>query len=751
LETTIFSDNSTLIVTPAMLDPTTLNCYTAQPLRAGISPVTITLANSNAAVGTITLSPIVFYAGESSQTSAFDPQAVGATVLTVETPAGFDAPSNFTQMTATVTAPTPGFSISDLTVGKDLQTSTGIYLNAEPQAPIDVTVTLDEASIASISTSSTEPGGSSVTFQNVTSTYVGTIYVHGLAQGSTTLTATAAGCNTGSSKVTVNPSGFVWSNYYYSCGASDFETTIFSDNSALIVTPAMLDPMTLNCYTAQPLRAGISPVSVTLTSSHPAVGTITLSPLVFYTGEASQTSAFDPQAAGTTVLTLNTPTGFDSPSNFTQLLATVSPPQSYISDVAVGKDLQAPTGIQLAVAPPTPINVTVQVEDPQVASISTDAEVAGTATITFTNVTSSYVGNVYVQGRSLGTTNLTVTASGYTSDSSSVTVNPSGFIIYQPDSFTTTTFSPNTPIYVYSAMLDPDTLNYNSLQPTRSDLGILNVPITSSGTPVGIVTPNPLVFTGNQSYVTAEFSPFNPGTTVIRVDMPTGFSPPSNQTEITVTVAMPSISTNDIQVGNNLQAYIPITLEVAPPSPINVTVTSNAPAIATMSSDMGLCQEETSHTFANVSDTFVGYLYVQGKSIGGTTFTIQAPGYTDGTSNITIVPSGFIIANGNFSTTISSGETTLNIYPAALNPSDLSLLNYQTTQGCFGWVNVPLVRSNPSIGAISTSPVVFGANQTGGFSSFQPLAEGWTTVELTTPQGFSTPSEYRSLIVVVDP
>ena len=64
------------------------------------------LTNSAAAVGALTINPVVFNGGTSSLNTAFDPLQVGATTLSIVQPTDFTAPSNVnTSITATVTGP----------------------------------------------------------------------------------------------------------------------------------------------------------------------------------------------------------------------------------------------------------------------------------------------------------------------------------------------------------------------------------------------------------------------------------------------------------------------------------------------------------------------------------------------------------------------------------------------------------------------------------------------------------------------
>jgi hypothetical protein len=285
-------------------------------VRGGLT-VSVAVANSDTNVGNVVGSPAPIAAGTTTTSGlAFHPKAAGTATLTITAPTGFVTPSNFQQVTAAVTA--PSISISDVTVGKDLQTLLTISLQAAPPAPVTVTVTSADAAIASITANGTVAGGNVVTFTNVTTTTVGTLVVQGRSLGAVTLTAQAAGYTDGTSDVTVDPSGFF-------LNTGDFSVSASAANRQLNIGVGRLNPTTLNFVQSQALRGGLS-IDVTITSSNGSVGTITGSPVRFNSGDSSNTSsAFDPSASGTATISVTPPTGFSSPSNFRQITATVTP------------------------------------------------------------------------------------------------------------------------------------------------------------------------------------------------------------------------------------------------------------------------------------------------------------------------------------------------------------------------------------------------------------------------------------------
>ena len=122
--------------------------------------------------------------------------------------------------------------------------------------------------------------------------------------------------------------------------------------------------------------------------------------------------------------------------------------------------------------------------------------------------------------------------------------------------------------------------------------------------------------------------------------------------------------------------------------------------------------------------------------------TVSAPGYTNGNGTVTVDPSGFVFASGNFSTSASSNPTNLTVYAAPLTPGALTVVQFglQLNPG-IGNISVPVVSSNTQVGTITTSPVVFTPGTSNVNTSFTPLASGTSVISIQAPSGFSTPSQ----------
>ncbi len=752
ISTTTFSANINRTVSAARLDPSTLNFQRYQRVRPGVT-VTVPLQSSEEAVGDWVQGSLTFVGGTTSLTltDQFDPVSAGTTDLTISTPSTFSTPSNRRAIQATVTA--PAISVENEEVGEDLQELVTVSLGAAPPTATDFTISISDSSIAEVSPDASTVGTASFVRTHSTGTSLGSVYVHGRSIGTAQISVTGPSYSTGVGTIRVDPSGFV----YHSSSGNPITTTTFAPNISRSIAPARLDAIFFDFVQYQQLRAGFGPVSVAVDSSDEMVGVIIGSPLSFPSGQTTQTLQFDPLSPGVTDLTIQTPPGFDTPSDRRQVRATVNAPAISFSGVTpIGEDLQDPVTVRLANAPPAPVDVTVTSADPSVALLSLDPLVLGQSSVTFSDVSSTSVGTVYVYGISTGSTMITASAPGYSTVEQAIDVRPSGYIVRRPTgtSFSTTTLSGNTNVTVCASRLNPTTLRSDNVcQPLRAGVSA-DVTVNSVSSPFGRIINNPLSFTANVTELNAVFDPLNPGSTLLQVEPPPGFDTPSDRREITAIVDSPDVQVDaNVAVGRDLQEPVTIRLEVVPPNPVTVVVTSNAPSIATVSTDPTQAGS-TSVTFPDVQGTTtVGTVYIQGLALGDTTITFQAPGYDDGTTNVAVDPSGFVFQNPttNFAIGATASNRTIQVRPARLVDGTLDYAEGQSIRGGLGPVSVPVTSSDPSTGVITVSPLSFGANASTLSTAFDPLAPGTTTLSVGQPTGFDRPATRRSLVVTVNP
>jgi hypothetical protein len=771
ISTTTFSANSSLTIRPARLTPGTLAYASSQQLRpAGLGlvlPLQVAVTSSDTNTGVITTSPVSFGANVPTVATAFDPLSAGTTTVSIVPPAGFDTPSTQREIPVTVTAPNLSGVATAQRIGANLQDSFTPGLSQIPPAPVDLTITSGNTSVAVVSSSATTLGGATVVFPNLATTGGHTVFIQATgAPGSTTnLTVTATGFNTATVPVTIDPSGFVEINQ-----SATASTTTFSANTGLIIRSARLAAGTLAYASTQSLRpAGLGltlPVAVPVTSSDTNVGVITTSPVAFNANVPSVNTAFDPLNAGNTTISVGPAAGFSTPTTQRDIAMTVTAPNFGGTLTArVGEDLQEAPTVNLSVAPPSPVNITVTSSNTAVAVVSASATVLGGASVSFNGVSGTASNTYFIQatGTAGQTTDVTITAPGYNTRTIPVTIDPSGFVeINQNATINTTTFSANTALLVRSARLTAGTLTYASQQAVRpAGLGLtlpIAVSVTSSNASTGVITISPLSFGANVQQVNTAFDPLTAGTTTVSIVPPAGFDTPSDHRQMTVTVTAPNITVPaSLRLGQNMEDNATLQLSVVPPNPVDITATIASTAVAVISTSPTVLGGN-SVTFPNVTNTSQA-LWVQAVGTAGqsTTITVTAPGYNSATITVSVDPSGFVNINQNatFSTTAGAANTTLTVRPARLDPVTLDYASSGLLRpaglGFTPPVQVSVTSSNPSVGVITISPLSFNTNVGTLVTAFDPIAQGTTTVTYQTPPGFFTPNNFRTNVITVNP
>ena len=93
-----------VLVYTVQLDPVSRRSadITVQPLRAGVS-LTASLRNSNPAIGALDAASLTIEAGAHTAFTHFTPLSEGSTLVSVDTPAGFETSANATGLTVIVT------------------------------------------------------------------------------------------------------------------------------------------------------------------------------------------------------------------------------------------------------------------------------------------------------------------------------------------------------------------------------------------------------------------------------------------------------------------------------------------------------------------------------------------------------------------------------------------------------------------------------------------------------------------------
>jgi hypothetical protein len=305
-----------------------------QYVRGGFS-VEVGVQSSHAQTGQLEPSTLTIPAAADMAAAIFKPAAVGKTVLAVRTPPGFRVPASLHSLAATVKV--PGMAVADdLVLGENLQLPVAFSLGEPaPAEGVTARITSNDPKRLLLSTSPTETGKPAIDLRvpggGVTATY----YIQSLSRsGTVTHQAVAPDYAPRTGTITLAPSGVILSLEKH--GPPD-EAELFRPESAgshrnlfvallsetkphpLIVYTAFLDPKTRRSadITVQQLRAGLS-LSVGLKNSNPGIAAI--EPKTEIKGGSDRALIpFKALRTGETIIAVETPNGFTTPSNATEL------------------------------------------------------------------------------------------------------------------------------------------------------------------------------------------------------------------------------------------------------------------------------------------------------------------------------------------------------------------------------------------------------------------------------------------------
>ena len=675
-------------------------------------------------------------------------------------------------------------TMPSLSVGTNLEVEATVGLSNPAISNLTITITSSDPTKILLSTDPTQQGSNSVTLtvlQGWTMAYPG-VYVQSLENvpaGSTDtvpLTVSAPGYATIQCTVTLTPSALALTgpNGY----GQNFSTTA-TGSMSLTVSAFQLDsnsnlaPVNSQGQLVAQLVRGSLNLSVSVSSADTTVGTITGSPAALAGGSSSTSGlAFQPVAAGSTQLSVAQPSGFSSPASGAQLTATVGSRQVLVNPTAVGYQLQTlGTGQLSDPAPAGGLAVTINTTPgtPGSVLLSANPGTSGSSQVILTvPAGTTALPAFYVQGETVGSSQLQASAAGYNfstgNNNGAVTVTPSGFVLagssgVAGQAFSTTLLSGDSLLTVTAKRLDP---SGNPVQTGTIAGGVTNlqVGVVSGTSSVGAVIGSPAIFNGGDSTNENQllFQPNAQGATTLTVVQPTGFSSPTSGGSLTATVGPPTITLGmaaGTTIGANLQLPASGSLNVSAPSTLNITITSsnpNAVLLATSATAAGQQSITVSiPAYSGLNGAGFPTFYVQGlQSSGGATLTASASGWVSGTIQVAVGPSGFVLNSPNgvgadFGTTIGSPNTTLNVMPYLLDPNnnDAPLRNQALAGGLTETVYV--TSGNTAVGTILGSPVSIGGGSSSGNISFQPVGVGVTTLTLTEPSGFSSPSSGATL------
>lgn len=372
-----------------------------------------------------------------------------------------------------------------------------------------------------------------------------------------------------------------------------------------------------------------------------------------------------------------------------------------------------------------------------------------------------------------GTVAFTGTAAGFEDIRGTVNLAPSGIVLSGPARFAKTlaTTSGGWPVKLtlYSALLD-SAGKFVTVQQVRGGFAA-KVHLASSNTSVAAVETPALTIGGGEVSVVTQLKPARAGSTVVSVDVPPGFSAPTQFTSVTANILLPGIGlTEDMTIGHDLEVGAHLTLgEPAPADGLNVTIVSADPAKLLLSVGR-LDPAAKSITLPIKGGTSnIGYFLHGIGDSGSVSHTATAPGYQSRSGVVALGPSGVILAgptgapdeveilrpkvplgvNGFFIPLPGAHPVHFVAYMVQLDPlthrgADITVQMLRAGLT----LKVTLTNSDPSVGTAPSTITVEGGSDQGG-ADFTPLKVGSTVISVLTPTGYTTPSNATTLKAVV--
>ena len=766
-----------------------------QAVRAGGSPLTATITNSQAPVAQLLLQPLPGQTTEHQSVSlqiqptenstpsslalggvAFDPLGVGTTIVAASIP-GLSATNNATR-TVDVTGPTINAG-SAVSVGVGLQRSNFAILGASNHGGTTVRVESLDPSRALIAPNATTAGSAFIDV-NLFDTQTQVAYhiqaIAGAATGPVQVRVTALGFANGTTTATlVQPA--------LDLTGVPATTTSLSPSNAIFVRVGIPTSTLTGLSELQAVSAGGAPLTATVTNSTAAVAqlvttaatgqsvTVQIAPgdNTSPSGVVNGGALFEPIAGGNTTVSASIP-GFTSLPTSSRSVLVEGPAINAGSAVSVGTGLQRNHFGSLGASDHGGVTVTLTSTDPAKLLLSTSSTTAGAGSISFT-LANGQTGFTYWLQAVTGTGDVvpvTVSAPGFSSGTAAVTiVQPAIDLAGLPTS--TTTLSPNINLAVRTGIATPTNSALTELQAVRIGAPALTATVTNSNPLVaqlisGAVTGQSVTVQiqpgQSQSPTGLAFDGIGAGSTGVAASIP-GFVGTTNAAR-TITVGAPGINAGGVAtVGGGLQRAMFGALGASNHGGVTVTLTSSDPAKVLLAPNATTAGSASIAIPVVNNQTGLQY-HVQALSNSGTvTVTAAAPGFTDGTVAVTLATAALDLTGIPATTTTLSPDMNLTVRVGIANATATALTELQPVR--FGAPSLPVTvtNSDAAVGQLRTSggpaqsitlQIQPNASATPGTlvqggGAFEPLGTGTTTVAATISGLISTANASRLLTV----
>ncbi len=718
------------------------------------------------------LAPLTITSGNSSTLNVtFTPkdQGLRTATLTLNDNAGGGPHTDTIAVSGTGAPPTGNISLPNFSLGGNLEMLVTAALDQVPGTDLQVTITSSDPTKILLSPVATDPNGTQAGVASFTGIVPKGQGKFGIgfpgfwvqskdSSGSAQITVSAQNYTSGVATVTLTHSGFVLNS---SLGAGVNFTTTLGKDAILTVAAVQLDNSgNVIAGSSQVLRGNLV-ANVNVTSGTPGTGTVVGNPAILQSGKSTSSQVtFHPVAAGTSTLSITQPNGFFSPASNTSLTATVNVPSILLVPQSIGYNLIAQGSGQLDTAAPAGgVSVTLTSSDPSKVVLSTSPAVSGLPSITLpVGAGNTALPVFYLQALSgTGMATITGSATGYTSGTAPVALFPTAVVINSPNDggdFTTTTISAATQLTLSLWQLDKTFRPFMSGQLRPG--AFANVTVGSTNTGAGDIAGNPAQFNpGDATNSSLFFLPSQncsaPCVTTLAVTQPSGYTIPATGGQIKATVNQPMATIRLIQstIGKNLQVTGSGALDAPAPSDLQVTITSNNPNVllSTSPTVMGTSSiTSIIQTGSGVNSIGFPTYFVQALANTGTgQLTVSVPGYASSSFTVTLAPSGLVLVGPNgigadFGVLMSNGNVALTATTSVLDSITLMpTVVSESVRGGFS-VMATATSSASDVAVLQDSSVMIAGGASGTSVVMIPTGPGSTTISLSVPDGFSTPT-----------
>jgi len=214
--------------------------------------------------------------------------------------------------------------------------------------------------------------------------------------------------------------------------------------------------------------------------------------------------------------------------------------------------------------------------------------------------------------------------------------------------------------------------------------------------------------------------------------------------------AEPGISLPNVTVGRNLEvsarARVP---QPAPDGGFKLTVSSDDPSRLLLSESPETAGSASISIAVLPTFNASGDFWLQGLADSGTvTYTVTAEGLGTAKGTVKLVPAAIVIVGPGrvpkYQNTPGGYQAGITLVSAALDP----LPKEENLAGGLK-VEVAIANSDPKVGAVKAPKLTLTGGTSTALTSFQPAAEGETTIAPIQPPGFTAPPKYASVVMAV--